>query len=96
MIYGAGSGHFILTIATHGLPFNVVLAAATTVQGRTFLRQLEKCPWVVGGLKDIIKAITSTVEFSLSGYIIHSPVRGITPSKYEHFWQFQSIIVSHC
>ena len=96
MVYGAGSGHFLSTIATHGLPLHVVLAADTTVQGRTFLRQLSKCPRVVSGLEDIIKAVTSTVEFSLSGYIIHSPIRGITPSEYEHFWQFQAKIISHC
>ena len=87
-MYGAGLGHFLSTIAIHGLPFNIVLAADTTVRGRTFLRHLAKCPRVVGGLEDMIKAVTSTVEFSLAGYIVHSPVRGIIPSKYDYFWQF--------
>ena len=42
------------------------------------------------------KAVTSDIEFIIAGYIIHSPIQGIIPSEYEHFWQFPAKIISHC
>ena len=93
-MYGAGTGHFLSTIAENTLPFNITLAVDTTVHGRGFVRHLARCPQVVGGLEDIIKAGMSDVKFSITGYIIHSPVRGIMSSQYKHVWQYQAKIIS--
>ena len=44
MMYGAGTGHFLSTIAENTLPFNITLAVDTTVHGRGFIPHLAWCP----------------------------------------------------
>ena len=95
MLYGAGAGHFFSTVAENTLPFNITLATDTTVHGRGFICHLTLCPRVVGGLEDMIKAGISGVEFSITGYIVHSPVCGIMSSQYKRVWQYQAKIISH-
>ena len=83
MVYGGGTGHFLSTIVESTLPFDITLAADTTVYGRGFIRHLVRYPPIVGGLEDMIKAVMSNIEFSIARYITHSPIHGITPSQYE-------------
>ena len=85
-MYGAGERHFLSTIDENNLPFDIFMAADTTVHGCNFIRHLVRCPLTVGGLEEMSWAVTSNVEFSVAGYIIHNPHQGIAPTQYKHFW----------
>lgn len=43
----------------------------------------------------MIRFVTSSVDFSVTEYIIHSP-RNMTPTQHEHLWQYQAMIISDC
>lgn len=47
-------------------------------------------------LVDMIWSRKSDIKCSCTGYIIHSPIHSITPSKHESFWKYQATIIHGC
>eukprot|EP00984_Skeletonema_dohrnii_P006306 scaffold2258_cov84-Skeletonema_dohrnii-CCMP3373.AAC.7 len=72
-LYGFNSGHFFHISRAHAIPFDVVLAADSTAQGRALLKSIGGCDNVLNGAKELHSYVASSKASSpVNGYMIHS------------------------
>ena len=92
-VYGF-SGHFPSTIISCALPFDVVLAANVSKEGRALFSVFTGCSQVFQNVKELYNHVRASESFTkLHGYLIHSLL--FTPTGVmKDFWQLQlSVIV---
>ena len=63
-VFRFNSGHFVSTIQTHNIPFEIDLAADTSPNGCALFKQFTGCPSVVDSSDSLLKLIQSSVETS--------------------------------
>jgi hypothetical protein len=91
-VYGF-SGHFPSTIISRALPFDVVLAADVSKEGRAWFSEFTGCSWVFQNVKELYNHVRASGDSTkLHGYLIHSPL--FTPTGVmKDFWQLQLSVV---
>ena len=93
VVYGFNSGHFVSTMRSRGLPFDIVLAADITKEGRALFSEFTSCNQVLGGVKELYNHIRASGDASVvHGYLIHSH-KFVSSSLTRDFWQLQASIV---
>ena len=95
IVYGFNNGHFFSTIQAYGLPYDIILAADPDSRGRALLHEIGLCQTVVPNIHELLAYIRSPLQFSLTGYMMHSP-RTMTHSSHTSFWRTQLTIIEEC
>lgn len=93
-IHGYNCGHFMSSIQSRSLPFDIVLASDPTPQGRAQLQEFTTCRLIFNGVAAMFSHVRSSGDTTkLDGYLIH-PQSFATPQLTRDFWQLQlSLIV---
>jgi hypothetical protein len=93
-VYSFGGGHFVLTVLSHNLPFQVTLACDQYECGRALFREFTSCPDIFGSGNDLLHHIRASGDtLQIFCYLIHSlRFRGSNTTSL--FWQLQSSIVA--
>jgi hypothetical protein len=94
-VYGFNSGHFISSIWSLSLPFNITLLADPFINGRSLFTEFSTTPSpILSGASALLYHVQSSVITSiLLGYLIHSH-RYLTTKPTSHFWEIQASIVT--
>jgi hypothetical protein len=93
-VYGFNSGHFISSVQTRSLPFDIVMAADVTKEGRALFTEFTSCTIVKKGVKELYHHVrVSGDNLPLCGYLIHAQ-KFVSMDMTADFWQLQlSLIV---
>ena len=94
-VYGFNSGHFISSIRSLGLPFNITLSADPFVNGRSLFMEFSTKPSpILSGASALLHHVRSSgITSILLGYLIHSH-RYLTTKPTSCFWEIQASIVT--
>ena len=92
-VYSFNSGHFVVSIQQHSLPFRVVLGAGAFAEGRTLFKEFTDCTMILPGARELYDHVRNSGDTSkIDGYLLHShrfPNSGATRA----FWQLQASII---
>ncbi len=92
--YSFGGDHFLSTISSRNLPFNVTLACDTYEFGRALFKEFSRCPNVFSSGNDLLHHIRLSGDSSqVHGYLIHS-LRFKDSETTSTFWQLQTSIIA--
>ncbi len=94
-VYGFNSGHFISSIWSLGLPFNITLCANPFVNGRSLFTEFNTTPSpILSGASALLHHMQSSgITSILLGYLIHSH-RYLKTKPTSRFWEIQALIVT--
>jgi hypothetical protein len=92
-VYSFNSGHFVSSIRSWNLPFNVTLARDPYSQGRALFKEFTGCNSILSGAAELLNHVRSSGHTSvLHGYPIHSH-RFASSDATRKFWEIQSSIM---
>ena len=93
-VYSFGGGHFMSTINSQNIPFQVSLACDQYESGRALFREFTSCTMILASRTELLNYIRASGETSqVHGYLIH--LLCFKDSKTTStFWQLQGTIVS--
>ena len=93
-VYGFNSGHFVSTIRSRNLPFNIVLASDPYAASRALFKEFAPdCDTILNGAAELLDHIRGSGRSSvIHGYLIHSH-RYPTSAPTKKFWEIQAAIV---
>ena len=94
-VYGFNSGHFISSIQSLGLPFNITLAATPFVHGCSLFTEFSATPSpILSGASALLHHMHSSgITSIISGYLIHSH-RYLSTKPTSRFGEIQALIVT--
>jgi hypothetical protein len=97
-VYSFGGGHFLSTISSRNLPFNVTLACDTYEFGRALFKEFSRCPNVFSSGNDLLHHIRSSGDSSqVHGYLIHSlRFKDVLKTQGDHVDLLAAPSVYHC
>ena len=92
-VYCFNTGHFISSIATLNLPYEIILACDPFAHGRSLFSEFTTCPRIFPTAQDMLTHIRSSGDNSIiDGYMIHSH-RLPDSETTKQFWQLQASII---
>ena len=92
-VYGFSSGHFLSSITSNSLPFDILIAADPDASGRALFKDVGHVPIVLESCHDLLSHISSIkTDYVLDGYIIHFP-RTIKHDSHLTFWRLQANVI---
>ena len=92
-VYSFGGGHFVSTVSSRNLPFQITLTCDQYECGRALFREFTTCPDILSSSNDLlhhIRALDDTLQ--IHGYLIHS-LHFRDSNTTSSFWQLKSSIV---
>jgi hypothetical protein len=93
-VYSSGGGHFVSTVSSRNLPFQIVLACDQYDCGCALFCKFTTCPDILSSGNDLLHHIRASGDNSqIHGYLIHS-LRFRDSDTTSSFWQLQSSIVA--
>ncbi len=93
-VYSFGGGHFVLTVLSRNLPFQITLACDQYECGCALFCKFTSCPDIFGSGNDLLHHIRASGDTSqIHGYLIHS-LRFRDSNTTSSFWQLQSSIIT--
>ena len=95
IVYGFNNGHIFSTMQAYGLLYNIILAADPDSLGRALLHEFGQCQTVVPSIYELLAYLKSSLKFSVTGYMMHSPCTMIH-SSHTVFWRTQLTIIEKC
>jgi hypothetical protein len=93
-VYSFGCGHFLSTISSRNLPFNVVLACDTYEFSCALFWEFTHCPCMFGSGSELLHHVQSSGDsLQICGYLIHS-LRFKDSNTTSTFWQLQLTLIA--
>ena len=93
-VYSFGGGHFVLTVTSQNLPFQITLACDQYDCGRALFCKFTTCPDILSSGNDLLHHIRASGDTSqIHGYLIHSLCFRDSDTT-SSFWQLQSSLIA--